>query len=93
MFIVAISPLMFSPGDDIGVFKLAGMSADPSLFDGPGALVAEGKLTASLLVLSLAELGEDDVEGPLSVCAKAVPLCGLDLFLLLRFLLLPLLLG
>ena len=52
MFIVAISPLMFSLGDDIGVFKsikFPGVSADP-----PGALVAEGWLTATLP--SLAEL-------------------------------------
>ena len=70
MFIVAISPLMFSPGDDTGVCKsirLAGVSLDPlnDMVDGPGApfgLVGEERWTAALV--PLAELGEDNVEEP-----------------------------
>ena len=94
MFIVAISPLIFSPGDGCGVLKsirLAGVSADPLILDGPGTLVAEGTLTATLP--SLAEITEDDVEEPVSVCEVRLSLCGLDLFLLLLLLLFAPLLG
>ena len=60
---------MFSPGDDIGVFKsirLAGVSLDPlnDMVDGPRVpfgLVGEERWTAPLV--PLAELGED-VEEP-----------------------------
>ena len=93
MFIVAIIPLMFSPGDDTGVFKSirwAGTSADP--VNGPGALLGEERWTAALL--PLAELSDDDVEEPASICpteAEFPSLCGL--FLLLLLLDLPPLLG
>ena len=85
MFIVAISPLMFSPGDDAGVFKSIRLSVDP-LVDGPGTLftlVGEVRLTAALL--SPVELGGDEPELP--------SLCGVFLLLLRLLLDLPPLLG
>ena len=55
MFIVAISPLMFSPGDDAGVCR-SGVSL---MVDGPEAMLGEGRA-----LLSPAEHGEDDAEEP-----------------------------
>ena len=46
-FIVAFSPLMFSPGDDTGVLKSTRLSLDPlsDMVDGPGITVLAGGRT------------------------------------------------
>ena len=61
MFIVAISPLMFSPGEDAGVCRSIklGVSVGTLMVDGPEALMGEGRA-----LLSLAEHGDDDAEEP-----------------------------
>ena len=95
MFIVAIIPLMFSPGINGGECKsirlVGGASAFPLTVVGPGAPVGGEGVGA----LPLVEAWEDGAEEPASVGAteSEVPpsLSGLILLFLLLLLLQPLL--
>ena len=97
MFMVAIIPLIFSPGVNGGEFKsirlAGGMSAYPLTVDGPGAPV--GGESWGVGALPSADTWEDGAEEPASVGAteSVMPPALSGLFLLLLLLRLRPLLG